>query len=179
MNQDKSVFISKKEIDSTLTQEPVAGTRQLEPLKSLAIAQNLPFNILEDTNVANTPEVHLEMGDLWYALEGEVTFMYGGELVNSISPTRKDGTINKKELKGSSIEGGTEVTLHPGDWLWIPPGEPHQHLTKGTVRLVTIDLLHGNKSTAISEFRPKSPQNFLAYPPDKPQNLFSDFVSKF
>ena len=44
---------------------------------------------------------------------------------------------------------------------------------------VFIDLLHDNKSTAISEFRPKSLQNFLAYLVDRPQNFFTDFVSKF
>ena len=81
-NTKKSVFVSKKELDSALTQESTAGTRQLEPLKTQASEQRLPFNILEDTNIANTPEVHLEMGDLWYALEGEVTFVYGGKLVN-------------------------------------------------------------------------------------------------
>lgn len=137
---NKCIFIPKKEIDSALAQEPIPGKRSLEPLKSLAKMHNLPLNILEDTNITNQPEVHLEEGDLWYSLEGEVTFLYGGQLMNPVSPMKKDGTVNEKELKGTSIEGGTEVTLHSGDWLWTPPGQPHQHSTKGTARLAIIKI---------------------------------------
>lgn len=134
-------FVIKKEIfERTLTQEAVQGKRQLEPLKSLAAEHGLPINVLEDTDVANDAEIHKHEGDLWQCLEGEVIFVYGGEMVDPWVHKSSDGSENPNELKAKEIRNGTEVILKPGDWLWIPPGQPHQHRASGTARLVIIKI---------------------------------------
>ena len=86
------------------------------------------------------PEVHRHEGDLWQCLEGEVTFVYGGELVEPEMQKRADASVNEFEIKGSAIANGTEIVLTPGDWLWIPAGQPHLHRTEGTAHLVIIKI---------------------------------------
>lgn len=129
-----------EEIIKTLSQEAVPGKRLLEPLKSRALAEQLPINILEDTKVSNEAEVHRHEGDLWYCIEGEVTFVYGGELVEPWAKQLPDGGTDDYEIKAKEITNGTEAVLKPGDWLWIPAGQPHLHKTAGTARLVIIKI---------------------------------------
>ncbi|RJQ36766.1 cupin domain-containing protein [Candidatus Parcubacteria bacterium] len=132
--------IRKSAIDETLGTEPSAGKRLLEPLKSLALRHGLPINILEDYAVVNEAEVHRHESDLWQCLEGEVTFVYGGELVEPWAKKLLDGGVDDREIKASEIRNGTEVALRPGDWLWIPAGQPHAHRAEGTARLVIIKI---------------------------------------
>lgn len=139
---NKSIFISKKVIDETLsTPYPEVPTKRLlEPLRAMSLANKFPMNILEDINITNEAEVHRHEADLWQCLEGEVTFIYGGEMVDPWPKRNADGTLDEREWKAKEIKGGTEVVLKPGDWLWIPAGEPHQHFTKGKARLVIIKI---------------------------------------
>lgn len=134
------VLVRKEEIDKTLASEPAPGKKLLEPLKSFAQANRLSFNILEDSDVINEAEVHRHEGDLWHSLEGEVTFVYGGEMVDPWPKKNPDGSTDEREWKAKEIQGGTNVVLKPGDWLWIPPGEPHQHRCVGVSRLVIIKI---------------------------------------
>jgi len=136
----RSFLIRKEVIDETLKAEPTAGKKLLEPLKSLAAENSLPINILEDKDVVNDAEVHKHEGDLWLCLEGEVNFIYGGELVDPWAKKNPDGTLDERELKAKEIKGGTEVILNPGDWLWIPAGKPHQHKCNGVARLAIIKI---------------------------------------
>ncbi|MBI3020095.1 MAG: cupin domain-containing protein [Parcubacteria group bacterium] len=140
MNRQKSFVVRKADIAKTLKTKPVDGKRLLEPLKAIAAAHALPFNVLEDKNVSNDAEVHKHEGDLWYCLSGEVTFIHGGEMVAPWVSKKPDGLLNENELKAKEIRGGTEVTLAPGDWLWIPAGVPHSHSAKGTARLVIVKI---------------------------------------
>lgn len=138
---NKCVLVRKEEIDKTLATVPTQGKKLLEPLKSLAAANKLPFNILEDKEVLNNEaEIHKHEGDLWLCLEGEVKFIYGGKLVDPWAKKLLDGRVDDREWKAKEIRGGTEAVLKPGDWLWIPPGEPHQHQCPGTARLVIIKI---------------------------------------
>lgn len=138
---DKCVLVPKEEIDKTLATVPTQGKKLLEPLKSLAAANKLPFNILEDKEVLNNEaEVHKHEGDLWLCLEGEVKFTYGGELVEPWVKKLPDGTTDNREWKAKEIRGGTESILKPGDWLWIPAGQPHQHICGGLARLAIIKI---------------------------------------
>ena len=135
------VYISKGEIDKSLSNIPVKGKRLLEPIKALSARTKTPLNILEDHQILdNEAEVHKQEGDLWQCLEGEVNFIYGGEMVNPWVKKNADGTENPNEIKAKEIKNGTEIVLRPGDWLWIPPGEPHQHNCAGTARLAIIKI---------------------------------------
>lgn len=140
MIETKCVYVEKDKIDETLASEPVQGKRLLEPLKTFAKEHGLPMNILEDKDVSNEAEVHMHEGDLWHCLEGEATFIYGGEMVEPWFKKNPDGTEDKREVKANEIKGGTEKVLRSGDWLWIPAGEPHQHKCVGTSRLVIIKI---------------------------------------
>lgn len=140
MELQPCVFIPKPKIDETLSQSPARGKRLLEPLKALAAEAKLPLNILEDKEVSNEAEVHRHEGDLWQCLEGEVTFVYGGEMVNPWAKQLPDGGTDDREIKAKEIAHGTEAVLKPGDWLWIPAGQPHLHKTEGTARLAIIKI---------------------------------------
>lgn len=134
MSAKKFCLFKKEEVDKILASGPEVGKRML--FKS----NNLPVGILEDKEVINDAEVHMTEGDLWQCLEGEVTFICGGELVGPWFGKDKDGHENKNELKAKEIKGGTEIILKPGDWLWIPAGEPHQHKTPRTARLAIVKI---------------------------------------
>ena len=136
-----SILIKKEQIDKTLANVPVRGKRMLE-VKTLSKEIAFPYGILEDYEVSdNEAEVHKFEADLWICLEGNPIFTYGGELVNSWVKENKDGTKNENELKAKEISGGETVILKPGDVLWIPAGESHQHqCPTGTARMVIIKI---------------------------------------
>ncbi|MBI2476237.1 MAG: hypothetical protein HYV67_03265 [Candidatus Taylorbacteria bacterium] len=136
----KAVLIKKGDIEKTLSAKPVAGKNMLEPFRSFALENKLPLSILEDTTVSNDAEVHMREGDLWLCLEGEAEFVCGGALKTARRRLLPTGAENPNELFGPAISGGQTFTLHAGDWLWIPAGEPHQHSAHGTARLVIIKI---------------------------------------
>lgn len=141
----KTVFVSKDQFAETLATVPAPGKKLLEPFKAFAAATGLPFNILEDCQVLeNDAEVHRHEADLWLCLEGEVTFICDGEMVEPWHGKLPDGTTNPNELKAKSIRGGVTHILKPGDWLWIPAGVPHQHNCSDTARLVIIKIPQSN-----------------------------------
>jgi len=133
-------FVPSSLIVETLKSKPSPGKRLLEPLKTSAAEHGLPLNVLEDTEVSNGAEVHRHEGDLWHCLEGEVTFVYGGAMVEPWVKKLPDGGTDDREIKAKEIRGGTEVVLKPGDWLWIPAGQPHLHRTDKTARLMIIKI---------------------------------------
>ena len=63
-------------------------------------------------------EWHEKQADVIVIHSGEVTLVYGGEVVNG-------KTTAPGEIRGDSIKGGTEVVLGPGDVLHIPARVPH------------------------------------------------------
>lgn len=138
----QTCYVFRKEfLESILLNTlPTYGKHLLEPLKSVAAVENLPFNILEDNNVVNDAEVHMKEGDLWLCLRGEVTFTFGGTLMDGKSKINADGTTDNNELRAKEILGGITTILKPGDWLWIPPGQPHQHRCKGMALLFIIKI---------------------------------------
>ena len=134
------VFVAKSNIDETLATLPTHGKRLLDPLKKLAHESGFPVNILEDMAVSNEAEVHRHEGDLWQCLEGEVTFVYGGEMIRPWAKKLVDGSMDDREIKAAEISDGTEILMKPGDWLWIPAGQPHSHRAEKTARLVIIKI---------------------------------------
>ncbi len=136
----KTIYLPSKTVRETLMSESKPGTNALDPLKSLALKHQLPLKILEDHQIHNKPEVHLHEVDLWFCLEGEVLFACGGSLLHCQNRKKTDGSIDQNELFGDEIQNGNSYILKPGDWLWIPAGEPHQHGTKTTARLMIIKI---------------------------------------
>ncbi|MEO5927977.1 MAG: hypothetical protein ABIO72_04625 [Patescibacteria group bacterium] len=136
-----SAVVRHTDIDATLASDSVVGKRLLEPMKAIAAANNLPFKIIEDHQVpVSECEVHILEGDLWCCLEGSVRFVTGGTLVDPKHRPNADGTPNPNELVAETIEGGSETILEKGDWLWIPPGQPHLHTCEGTARLLIVKI---------------------------------------
>lgn len=135
-----AVFVPKEKMGETLRTQPVQGKRLVEPLKSFAAQTGFPMKILEDVDVVTEAEIHKTEGDLWQCLEGEATFVCGGELVDPWQVKKADGTSDSNELKAKEIRGGTTHVLKPGDWLYIPPGEAHQHSAKGVARLLIVKV---------------------------------------
>ena len=142
MAEQKCVLVRKEVFDETLATAPTKGKHLLEPLKSIASENKLPLmGILEDTEVTNEAEIHHHEGDLWLCLEGEVEFIYGGELIEPWFKKLPDGSEDRREVKAKEIKNGTREILKPGDWLWIPAGRPHVHnKLDGYARLVIIKI---------------------------------------
>ena len=136
----KAIHIKSSLIAESLDAKPVQGKRMLEPLSAFAKENTVPLGLLEDTEVSNDAEVHIKAGDLWQCIEGEVTFICGGELEAPEFRKNLDGTDNPNELFAKSIKSGETFLLKKGDWLWIPSGEPHQHSTSTTARLFIIKV---------------------------------------
>ncbi len=139
---NQCALINKELIEKALLQEYSSSPvkKLIEPIKAFSAENKIPFNILEDVNINNDAEIHKHEADIWYCLDGEVTFVYGGELVDPWVKKNADGTVDDREWKGKTIKNGTEVILKPGDWLWIPAGQPHQHMTNTRARLVIIKI---------------------------------------
>lgn len=139
-SEKKSFVLRKEDISTILTKEAISGKHMLEPLASTAIAHGMPMNIIELTSHTNKVEVHKYLSDLWFCLDGEVTFMCGGVMQDAYTRVRSDGSLDETEVRAQGLEGAKEITIKQGDWLWIPAGEPHQHITQGTARLMIIKI---------------------------------------
>ena len=63
-------------------------------------------------------EEHTSWTDVWYIIRGEGTLVTGGSL--SDPHTESPG-----ELRGSTIAGGVERHVAPGDVITVPAGVPH------------------------------------------------------
>jgi glc operon protein GlcG len=67
---------------------------------------------------AGQAEVHTRDTDIIYALEGSVTIVTGGTVVEPTS-------TGPDEIRGARIEGGTARALSKGDVMVVPAGVPH------------------------------------------------------
>jgi mannose-6-phosphate isomerase-like protein (cupin superfamily) len=66
-------------------------------------------------------EIHAHYDDLMIVEQGSATLITGGTVVDA--KTDANG-----ETKGPRIEGGVSRTIHVGDVVIVPAGEPHQLL---------------------------------------------------
>lgn len=64
-------------------------------------------------------ELHAKQADIMVIQSGNATLTYGGEVVNG-------KTSAPDEIRGTSIKGGSEIALAPGDVVHIPAKTPHQ-----------------------------------------------------
>jgi glc operon protein GlcG len=66
-------------------------------------------------------EIHTKDADVIYVLQGNATFITGGNAVDA-------KTTAPDELRGSSIKGGETRQISKGDVIIVPHGVPHQFL---------------------------------------------------
>jgi quercetin dioxygenase-like cupin family protein len=79
-------------------------------------------------------EVHAEMTDIFYVLDGTATFVTGGKVV-------EPRTASAGEIRGASIQGGETRTLGKGDVIVIPAGTPHWFKgVQGTFRNLVVKV---------------------------------------
>ena len=64
-------------------------------------------------------EVHRDWEDHMFIQEGEAKLTLGGTVQNPHDTARG-------EIRGSGITGGKTVTVHPGDYVFVPVNTPHQ-----------------------------------------------------
>ena len=67
----------------------------------------------------DAPLAHAASLDIWLVQAGSATAVTGGELLDAKKRPNSD------DVAGSTIKGGTEQPLKPGDVLYVPPGVPH------------------------------------------------------
>ena len=67
----------------------------------------------------DAPLVHANSADVWVMTAGTATAITGGQLVDGKKRPNVD------DEAGSSIKGGVERALKPGDVLYVPPGVAH------------------------------------------------------
>jgi mannose-6-phosphate isomerase-like protein (cupin superfamily) len=65
------------------------------------------------------PLQHAQSLDIWLVSAGSATAVTGGKLLDIKKRSNSD------DAEGTSIMGGVEQPLKPGDVLYIPPGVPH------------------------------------------------------
>jgi len=66
-------------------------------------------------------EIHTKDADVIYVLQGNATFITGGEAIDA-------KTTEPNELRGSGINGGERRKIAKGDVIIVPHGVPHQFL---------------------------------------------------
>lgn len=66
-------------------------------------------------------ELHETQADIFVVQSGEANFIVGGKMVGA-------KTTAPGEVRGTSIEGGRQMKLGPGDVIHIPAKVPHQVL---------------------------------------------------
>lgn len=64
-------------------------------------------------------EIHTEQADFIFFREGEGAMLIGGKVINGKS-------TGPGEIRGDSIEGGTNYPVKAGDSIYVPKGAPHQ-----------------------------------------------------
>ena len=88
-------------------------------LKGMPLLETMGYKIHASRREAQgQAEVHTRDTDIIYVLDGSVTFVTGGALVDPKE-------IGADEIRGSRIEGGTLHALNSGDVIVVPAGTPH------------------------------------------------------
>jgi mannose-6-phosphate isomerase-like protein (cupin superfamily) len=73
---------------------------------------------------AGIAEQHERFADLFIVLDGRATLITGGTVSGA-------HIIAPGEIRGTAVEGGKRIELHPGDLAHVPAGVPHQMLVPG------------------------------------------------
>ena len=112
--KDKAAYFANADMQATwkdLEARQVINKRVLE-----GGAYSINVRIVKE---GDAPLVHAGSADVWVMTAGSATAITGGQLVDGKKRPNVD------DEAGSSIRGGVEQALRPGDVLYVPPGVPH------------------------------------------------------
>ena len=84
---------------------------------------------------ATQSEVHADLTDVWFVLEGAGTLVTGGTVVGGVETA-------PKEVRGRSIEGGERRRVRAGDFAIVPAGVPHwiSRVEKGELLYLVVKV---------------------------------------
>jgi len=102
-------------MEKKLEQKADASGLATETLKKYAS----DYTMLTFRSKSGKAELHEKFADFYFVLGGEATLVSGGHLVNS-------STTAPGEVRGDSVQDGTETKLKKGDIVHIPANIPHQ-----------------------------------------------------
>jgi quercetin dioxygenase-like cupin family protein len=106
--------------------------------------ENYPhhYTMLAFRNRSGGGERHRDFADLFYILDGHVTLLTGGDIVDP-------KTTSPGETLGASVSGGMPQELNPGDVVHIPAGVPHQMVlrTGDTVTYFVVKIAETDPGT--------------------------------
>jgi mannose-6-phosphate isomerase-like protein (cupin superfamily) len=108
-------FVPANKVLSELGQAP--GQDHGIALKTYFSAPGYSATLVRRTR-AGSAEVHPNISDVWYVIDGGGTLVTGGALVG----TRE---TEPGELRGEKIQGGASRRVAKGDLIAIPAGTPH------------------------------------------------------
>jgi mannose-6-phosphate isomerase-like protein (cupin superfamily) len=92
-----------------------------------------PYRVgLEYRTPKGIASVHKNDGEFMLVLEGEGVLVTGGTVVNP-----KDTGAN---IDGDAIDGGIDIRMKKGDWIFVPKGLPHLARTDSTFVLATLHV---------------------------------------
>jgi len=87
---------------------------------------------LEYRSPKGIASVHKNDGEFMLVLEGDGVIVAGGTVVNP-----KDTGAN---IDGDAIEGGTDIRMKKGDFIFVPKGVPHLAKSDGAFVLATLHV---------------------------------------
>lgn len=114
-NTSKVVFVSAKQLQSDIHKapEPTPG------VSTINLAETPEYLALAARRTKpGLAEVHKNMIDVWYVIEGGGTLVTGGSLV-------EPSETGPAELRGKGVSGGEDRKITKGDIVTIPAGVPH------------------------------------------------------
>ena len=107
-------YLPSKAVEA-LTDTPGPGVKTAFPSDH----ENYYIEYAVRTDQGNEPEVHDHWTHYIHVLSGEATLIYGGTVSN--------GKVTAPgQVRGGTIVGGTTLAVHPGDYMQIPAGMPHE-----------------------------------------------------
>ena len=114
-NESNVTFVPAKELLSDIirAREQDRGIA----LKTYLGAPGYSATVVRRTR-AGSAEVHRNVSDVWYVIDGGGTLVTGGSLVGARE-------TEPGELRGQSVSGGTARRIAKGDLIGIPSGIPH------------------------------------------------------
>ena len=88
-------------------------------VKGMPLLETMGYKIHASRREAQgQAEVHARDTDIIYVLDGSVTLVTGGTVVDP-------KVVGQDEIRGSRLEGGTLHALNKGDVIVVPAGTPH------------------------------------------------------